>query len=163
MKDAENYNVVLRAAMRNLFCLWFAAALAGVSSPAAAAQSNLTIVIKNIKNSNGKILVCLFNRAEGFPACGGEAGAFKRFSTKARKGTIFFVLKQIPDGAYAISTAHDQNNDNKIDRHFLFGYPTEGAGTSNYLKPPRSRPNFGKAQFQLAGGARSVGIVMHYP
>lgn len=127
-----------------------------------AASSDLTVVIKGIKNANGQILVCLFNSASGFPNCEAQ-GALKRFGTKARAGALSFVLKQIPDGIYAISAAHDQNGDNKIERHFLFGYPTEGAGTSNYLKPPRTKPTFDKASFRLTGGAASVEIVMHYP
>ena len=141
-----------------LFCAIFA-----FPFQASAQQSNLTVTIKGIKNSNGQILVCLFNRAKGFPSCGGEGGAYRRFGTKARKGSLSFTLKQIPDGVYAISTAHDQNGDNKIETHFLFGYPTEGAGTSNYVKAPRSKPEFSKARFQLGGGNGAVEIHMHYP
>ncbi len=129
---------------------------------AGATNTNLTVVIKGIKNGNGQILVCLFNRADGFPNCESR-GVFKRFGTKARRGALSFVLKQVPDGVYAISAAHDQNGDNKIERHFLFGYPTEGAGTSNYLNPPRTKPTFDRARFRLSGGASSVEIVMHYP
>ena len=132
------------------------------TGPAGASTSNLTVVIKGIKNGNGQILVCLFNSAAGFPACESK-GIFKRFGTKARSGSLSFVMKQLPDGIYAISVAHDQNGDNKIDRHFLFGYPTEGAGTSNYPKPPRSKPTYDQASFRLTGGAASVEIMMHYP
>ena len=128
----------------------------------AAQASDLKVVIKGIKNGNGQILVCLFNRAAGFPNCESQ-GAFKRFGTKARAGALSFVLKQIPEGTYAISAAHDQNGDNKIERHFIFGYPTEGAGTSNYPEPPRLPPTFGKAQFRLSGQSGTVEIVMHYP
>ena len=135
----------------------------GLQSLAASAQaSDLKVVIKGIKNGNGQILVCLFNRAAGFPGCESQ-GVFKRFGTKARAGALSFVLKQIPAGTYAISAAHDQNGDNKIERHFLFWYPTEGAGTSNYPEPPRLPPTFGKAQFQLSGQSGTIEIMMHYP
>ncbi|MEM7429702.1 MAG: DUF2141 domain-containing protein [Pseudomonadota bacterium] len=147
--------------IQNLLCGAFAA-LFLMAVPAVAASSDLTVVIKGIKNGNGQILVCLFNRAAGFPGCG-RGGAFRSFGTKARAGALSFVLKQLPDGDYAISAAHDQNGDNKIERHFLFGYPTEGAGTSNYTEPPRLPPTFRKARFRLSGGAKSIVIMMHYP
>ncbi len=153
--------MTLGAILRRLIgCAVVALLLQPVS--AGAAQSNLTVVIKGIKNGNGQILVCLFNRADGFPSCESRR-TFKRFGTKARAGALSFTLKQIPDGVYAISAAHDQNGDNKIERHFLFGYPTEGAGTSNYPTPPRGKPSFDKARFRLGGGASSIEIQMHYP
>lgn len=145
MKDAGfSWSNLTRLRAGLGFALLFVATF-GLPGSAHAAQSDLTVTIKNIKNGNGQL-----------PACGDEGGAFKRFGTKAHQGSITFTLKQI-------STAHDQNSDNKIERHFPFGYSTEGAGTSNYAKPPRSKPEFNKARFQLGGGRGVVEIIMHYP
>ncbi len=136
-----------------------AASTAGQASD----KSNLSITIKQIKNANGQILICLFQKANNFPTCSGNGDGVKAYGTKAKKGAVALTLKQLPVGTYAISAAHDQNNDGKIDKHFLFGYPTEGAGMSNYPKPLRSKPDFNVARFQLTKGNGKVEIIMHYP
>lgn len=125
--------------------------------------SNLKVTIKQIKNGNGQILICLFQKPNNFPSCTGDGSGVKAYGTKARQGAVTLTLKELPVGTYAISAAHDQNNDGKIDKHFLFGYPTEGAGMSNYPKPLRSKPEFKTAQFELTKGSGAIEIIMHYP
>lgn len=125
--------------------------------------SNLRITIKQIKNGNGQILICLFQKPNDFPSCTGDGSGVKAYGTKAKKGSVTLTLNNLPVGVYAISAAHDQNNDGKIDKHFLFGYPTEGAGMSNYPKPLRSKPEFKTARFQLTKEPGAVEVIMHYP
>lgn len=135
-----------------------------LSVPAQAAdKGNLNITIKQIKNANGQILICLFTKPTNFPRCKGDGTGAKAFGTRAKKGSVSIALKQLPLGTYAISAAHDQNDDGKIERHLLFGYPTEGAGMSNYPKPPFGKPKFETARFQLTKSTGTVEIIMHYP
>ncbi|MEM1198191.1 MAG: DUF2141 domain-containing protein, partial [Pseudomonadota bacterium] len=136
-----------------------------LSGPAveAADKGNLTIAIKKIKNSNGRILVCLFSKPSKFPECTGNAPGVKTLAAKAKKGSVLISVKHVPVGTYAISAAHDQNDDGKIDKHLLFGYPTEGAGMSNYPKPLFGPPKYDTAKFQLTKGTKKVDVVMHYP
>lgn len=140
-----------------------AALLLAIPSVEAAEKGNLTISIKKIKNSNGRILVCLFNKKSSFPGCTADGPGVKTFNAKAKKGSMSISVKQMPVGTYAISAAHDQNNDGKIEKHLLFGYPTEGAGMSNYPKPPFGPPKYDTAKFQLTKGTKKVDVVMHYP
>jgi uncharacterized protein (DUF2141 family) len=69
---------------------------------------------------------------------------------------VTFVLPGVPAGKYAISIAHDQNNDGKLERHRFLKYPLEGAGASNYLTPPRFAPFHHEAVFEVqrAGNQR---------
>lgn len=144
--------------------VWVLGAVLAAAVPAQAAdKGNLKITIKQVKNSDGRILVCLFSKPKGFPSCEGTGAGVRAFDAKAKKGTVSINLKQLPVGTYAISAAHDQNNDGKIDKHLLFGYPTEGAGMSNYPKPLRSKPKFEVARFKLTKGTGNVDVIMHYP
>ncbi len=136
--------------------------LAAAAPAEAADKGNLNITIKQIKNGDGQILVCLFTNPKGFPACSGDGAGVRAFGTKARKG-VSISLKDLPVGTYAVSAAHDQNNDGKIEKHLLFGYPTEGAGMSNYPEPLRGKPKFDTARFHLTKGTGSVEVIMHYP
>ncbi|MEM8686497.1 MAG: DUF2141 domain-containing protein [Pseudomonadota bacterium] len=155
---------MLECSFKGVSVLGGAAALLLASLPVEAAdKGNLTITIKKIKNSNGRILVCLFSRPNKFPECTGDGAGVKTLNAKAKKGSVSISVKQMPVGTYAISAAHDQNNDGKIDKHLLFGYPTEGAGMSNYPKPLFGPPKYDTAKFQLTKGTKKVDVVMHYP
>ncbi len=140
-----------------------AALLLATPTVEAADKGNLTITIKKIKNSNGRILVCLFSKPSKFPECTGDVPGVKTLAAKAKKGSVSISVQAMPVGTYAISAAHDQNNDGKIDKHLLFGYPTEGAGMSNYPKPLFGPPKYDTAKFQLTKGTKKVDVVMHYP
>ncbi len=144
-----------------LFCAMVL--LAASAAAQAGDKGNLNITIKQIKNANGQLLICLFSKPDNFPTCKGDGAGARAFGTRAKKGAVSVVLKQLPVGTYAISVAHDQNDDGKIERHLLFGYPTEGAGMSNYPKPPFGKPHFETARFQLSKGTGTVEIIMHYP
>jgi len=129
----------------------------------AADKADLKITIKKVKNGNGQIFICLFHKPDNFPACTRGGNGARSYGTKAKKGSVSLSLQQLPVGTYAISAAHDQNNDGKIDKHFLFGYPTEGAGMSNYPKPLRGKPEFDVARFTVTKDTGSIEVIMHYP
>ncbi len=146
-----------------LACLGALALLVGAAAAQAADKKNLQITIKQVANAKGQILICLFSKPDNFPTCDNNAAGTRAFVTQAKKGSVSLALKQLPLGTYAISAAHDQNGDGKIERHKLFGYPTEGAGISNYPKPPFGKPRFSSARFKLSKNTGPVEIIMHYP
>ena len=54
----------------------------------------------------------------------------------------------LPAGEYAIAVFHDENLNNKLDRHAL-GYPLEAYGFSNNARGKFGPPKYQAATFQL--------------
>ena len=163
MKQLKDVPMFRRACRILPFCLLVFAAFTLSSAVQAGDKANLKITIKKVKNANGQIFICLFHKPDNFPTCNRGGTGARSYGTKAKKGSVSISLQQLPVGTYAISAAHDQNNDGKIDKHFLFGYPTEGAGMSNYPKPLRGKPKFDVARFKVTKGTGNVEVIMHYP
>ena len=163
MKQLKDVPMFRRACKILSLCFSVFALLTWSVSAQAAEKANLKITIKKVKNSNGQIFICLFHKPANFPTCTRGGNGARSYGTKAKKGTVSLSLKQLPVGTYAISAAHDQNNDGKIDKHLLFGYPTEGAGMSNYPKPLRGKPKFDVARFKVTKKTGTVEVIMHYP
>ena len=60
------------------------------------------------------------------------------------------VFNNLPEGSYAVTVLHDENNNGKIDKKFMLPLPKEGVGFSNYIDFGLSnRPNFKDASFNL--------------
>ena len=136
--------------------------LAGsLATPVMAADINVTI--SGIRNANGSIVACLWSSGWGFPNCDKGGSNVNIVKVPAQAGSVTFVFPGVEAGKYAISVAHDQNNDGKLERHSFLKYPLEGAGASNYLTPPRFEPFHHEALFQVQEPAPSVTVPMHYP
>lgn len=107
----------------------------------------LTVSVSDLRNSNGNVLFALYNREDAFPD-----EHYKKYY-KILRGKIvnyssFVIFENLPSGKYAVNILHDENNDGKIQKGFIF--PKEGIGFSNYLSIGFSnRPTFAKASFYL--------------
>lgn len=110
----------------------------------AADAGTLNLKISGFESDQGRALVVIFDKAEGFPL--DHSKAWKRLKTKIvdRKGTL--QVDGVPAGGYAAVVIHDVNGNNKLDRSFA-GFPKEDLGLSNYAK--FGRPKFEKARFQV--------------
>ncbi|MDD2635553.1 MAG: DUF2141 domain-containing protein [Bacteroidales bacterium] len=100
-------------------------------------QTSITINVNNIRNSKGTIKWAVFKDGSKFNSKSGYADAG---STVAEKGSTLIKTKNIPDGTYAISVFHDENNNSDVDFSFI-GMPVEGFGFSQnpriYFGPPK--------------------------
>ena len=65
------------------------------------------------------------------------------------------VFENIPDGEFAISLYHDENNNGKLDTGW-FGIPKEGYGCSNDAKGNMGPPKYEDAKFQLTDNKSMV-------
>ena len=117
------------------------------------AQGTVEVTIGDIKSNEGKIIFMLFNQADGFPSQ--KEKAFKRVKVDARKGQIPFIFKDLPFGTYALSVAHDENDNDEIDKNFI-GFPKERIGASNQTR--LGKPNFEKSKFSLSE-SRKVAVI----
>ena len=100
------------------------------------AQNNINVEMSGFESNKGKASIGLFNEEETFLR---EAN-WKRFSEiNNYKATATFT--DIPDGIYAVSVYHDENDNEKLD--LIMGMiPKENTGTSNNPKVKMGRINF---------------------
>jgi uncharacterized protein (DUF2141 family) len=110
----------------------------------------LTVTIENLKNSNGKAIITLYNSKGSLPD-----EKFKRYykmkNTVIENKGAKVVFGNLPEGRYAVTVLHDENNNGKIDKKFMLPLPKEGVGFSNYDDFGLSkRPNFKDASFNLS-------------
>jgi len=107
-------------------------------------QNNTVVVnITNLESNNGNVFIAIYNSEKNFLNKG-----FKSFQTKIKNNSCKVVFKDIPNGTYAISMFHDENENNKMDTNFI-GIPKEGYGCSNNAKGFMGPPKWEDAKFQI--------------
>mgnify|MGYP006209156663 CR=1 FL=1 len=112
------------------------------------AQSNtLTVHVAGLKNSNGQVIIDLFNNSKGYPMKT-ENAILRRKLTIPEDGKVVFYIDDLENGEYAFALIHDQNNNDKLDVNFI-GIPREGAGASNNAKGLMSPPGYEDAKFNF--------------
>lgn len=131
-------------------------AIAFGMSVALFAQSRVEVTIKNIKEAKGTMRVAIFKDSETFlkkPLLGQVV--------KAEKGEIKVIFDNVPQGVYALSIIHDENENEKLDSNF-FGVPTEGFGFSNDAMGMFGPPAFDKASFTMTSEAKTLAVTLRY-
>ncbi|WP_299256829.1 DUF2141 domain-containing protein [uncultured Aquimarina sp.] len=111
------------------------------------AQNNtnsIQISITNIKSDEGNIRIGLYSGEDNF-----YKKTYKSIAIKAKKGSLTVTLDDIPDGTYAISLFHDENDNKKLDTNF-FKIPNEPYGTSNNAKGNFGPPKWIDAKFSVS-------------
>jgi uncharacterized protein (DUF2141 family) len=72
------------------------------------------------------------------------------------------VFPGVPAADYAVTIFHDENGNKKFDSNFV-GYPLEGYGFSNNVKPVLKAPGFDETKFHYDGsGVKQIPITMIY-
>ena len=108
---------------------------------------SLTIDVSELRNSEGTVQFALYNREDAFPDEHYKK-YFKKLTGKIVNGASTVTFKNLPEGKYAVSILHDENNDGKIKKGIIF--PKEGIGFSNFQSIGISnRPTFSKASFSV--------------
>ena len=113
---------------------------------------SLTVEFENLRSPEGTLIVALYNKDGTIPDEKFEhyykIGQTGIVSTKAQ-----YTFTDFPEGTYAVSVLHDENNNGKIDKKFIV--PKEGIGFSRITSIGlTNRPNFKKASFQLTGNKK---------
>jgi len=134
----------MRLLMVTLLGYW-----AAITAPNTINYHSLTIVVENLKNSDGSLIFTLYNKDGTIPDEKFQA-YYKKAEVEIKSKRARFTFNQIPGGTYAIAILHDENNNGKIDKKFMLPLPKEGVGFSNYTDFGLSnRPNFKGASFTL--------------
>jgi uncharacterized protein (DUF2141 family) len=150
------------SSLRSLRCIAVVSWSFALATPAMSAD--VFVSITGVRSASGTVLACLWSSGWGFPSCEEGRSNVRQVKVPAVQGTVSFLFENVPDGKYAISVGHDQNNDGVLERHRYLKYPIEGAGVSNYNTPPRFIPLHHEATFAVKGPAvTEISIPMHYP
>jgi uncharacterized protein (DUF2141 family) len=127
--------------MKMKFAKLAAVCMAALMAPAYAAD--LTVEIKGLTSANGKVLIALYDKADGWMKRG-----LKTAGAPAQKDGVTYEFKDLPMGDYAISIHHDENGNGKFDTN-LVGMPIEPYGFSNDAMGNFGPPTFEQAKFKL--------------
>lgn len=110
---------------------------------------SLTIDVSELRNSEGTVQFALYNREDAFPDEHYKK-YFKKLTAKIVNGASTVTFKNMPEGKYAVSILHDEDNNGKIKKGLIL--PVEGIGFSNFESIGfLNRPTFTKAAFDLKG------------
>ncbi|MFG6687520.1 DUF2141 domain-containing protein [Mariniflexile sp. HNIBRBA6329] len=114
-------------------------------------QNDITVVISNIKSNNGKVFAALYNSESTFLGKG-----IKGNIENIENNSCTVTFKNIPNGTYAVSMFHDENDNNKMDTNFM-GIPKEDYGCSNNAKGFMGPPKWEDAKFEI----KNESIIQH--
>ena len=108
---------------------------------------NLTIEVKELRNSKGTVVFALYNRDDAFPDEHYKK-YLKKLTGKIVNGSSSITFENLPEGKYAVNILHDEDNNGKIKKGMIL--PKEGIGFSNFQSIGFSnKPSFRKASFDL--------------
>ena len=134
--------------------------IARAPSSHAASDSGIRVVVRGLRDNQGRVGCSLFNGPDGFPRK--KAKEFRGMWTKKQNHVAVCDFPNIPAGTYAVTVLDDSNMNGKMDFD-LIGLPTKGYGFSNDAKATLSPPPFSAASFSYSGkGSLQVPINMVY-
>ena len=121
--------------------------------------ADLTVNLKGFKDARGGAVVWLWRNADGFPMK--VENAALRQSAEIRDKSATGVFRGLVPGVYAISVAHDENGNERLDTGFM-GKPKEGWGASNNPHNRMSPPSFDQTKFTVGKDDMTLDIQVQY-
>ena len=119
---------------------------------------SLSVEFTNIRSTEGKLFVFLYNYENQFPD-----NPFQYFEIDKKHLNNRRLMINIPgliNGKYAISVIDDENGNDDLD--FFLGIPTEGYAFSNNILPLFSLPNYEDLLFSIDLPKQLIRIKMRY-
>lgn len=127
---------------------WFAALT--LTPPACAAD--LTVVVNNVKTSDGALMIALFAAEADYPD-----RALRSLQMPATAPQSRIHLSDLPPGSYAIRMYHDRNGNGRLDSNLL-GIPKEPYGFSGRSGLRIGPPGWDEAHFALPDAGAAIDI-----
>lgn len=106
-------------------------------------KNDITVVITNFNSNDGKAFVALYNSEDSFLRKG-----IRNEVRDIENKSCTLVFKNLPNGIYAISMFHDENDNGKMDTNFM-KIPKEDYGCSNNAKGVMGPPKWRDAKFEV--------------
>ena len=133
--------------------------LIGATAGGAGNAASVTVTVTDLRNAKGVVRGCITSNAKDWPDCKVAATSQKVVATTSASVTLKF--EHLAPGTYAIAIAHDENDNNKMDRALLL-MPKEGYGFSRDAKVVMGPPKFKSASFTVGGEPLTQTIKMRY-
>ncbi len=122
--------------------------IASTSSSRAASDAGIRVVVKGLRNNEGRVGCALFNGPDGFPRH--KTKAYRHMVAEKHDNVGVCDFTGVPAGTYAVTILDDTNMNGKMDFN-LIGLPKKGYGFSNDAKATLSPPSFSAASFTYSG------------
>jgi len=106
---------------------------------------NLAVSITDFRSPDGEIQIGLFNNKESFPLADKQ---YRFIIIEVNEFQGSYIIKNLPEGEYAVAVLHDENSDKICNKNFL-GIPKEGYGFSKNFRPKLSAPKFEDCKIKL--------------
>lgn len=111
------------------------------------AQNNIEVEIENFSSNKGVALVALYD----------SEGSFLKKELKGeivpiQNNKVLLTFKDLPDGNYAVSVVHDEDENNELTTNFI-GIPKESYGSSNNAPSRFGPPKWKDARFEVKNNA----------
>ena len=110
------------------------------------AQNNIEVEITNFKSNKGFVLVSLHNTEGSF-----LKEEFIGKKSEIKDGKVVLEFNDVPDGTYAISLFHDEDDNGEMNTNFM-GFPQENYGVSNNAPANFGPPKWKDAKFEVKNG-----------
>ena len=104
---------------------------------------DITVKVNNLDSNNGKVFIAIYDSENSF-----LGKQFKGTISNINENSCMVVFENIPQGIYAISLFHDENDNGKMDSNFL-GIPKEDYGCSNNATGFMGPPKWEDAKFEV--------------
>jgi uncharacterized protein (DUF2141 family) len=143
-----------------LFTSLFMAILPNTFVASSDEQVDVLITVKNVRNTEGKLLIGLFRDQASFESEIANYG-FEIQKAAAVNGTVTQTVK-LPVGNYGLSLLDDENGNMEMDYNWI-GIPKEGFGFSNYYHGGISRPTIDDFRIEVKKDSQNkVEIIIRY-
>lgn len=122
-------------------------------------KGNLELKLFGFRNEKGQVLISLCASESSFPKHPAIKLMFPK--GKIKNDTLNVLIQNVFYGKYAIAICDDENCDSTMNYNAI-GFPKEGFGFSNNIKPSFKSPEFEKCSFNVDAKKNSLEIKMIY-
>ncbi|MDT0605984.1 DUF2141 domain-containing protein [Croceitalea rosinachiae] len=109
------------------------------------AQNKITVNIKDVPSSKGKVSVAVYKSDDSFLKFD---QVFVSGTAEAIEGTTIVEVKEVPNGEYAIALFYDENGNNELDTNWL-GIPKEKVAFSKAKMRAFGPPKYKDCAFKV--------------
>lgn len=106
-------------------------------------EQSITVNIENLSSNKGTVYISLYSTEDSFLGKG-----FMQTYSDIEENACSITFKNVPNGIYAISFFHDENENKKMDTNFM-GIPKEDYGCSNNARGFMGPPKWEDAKFEI--------------
>ena len=140
--------------MKTLLLVYYLIAFSGLSF----GQGTLEVEVSNFNSTSGVVYLQLFESEDDFL----NSATIQKKIGPITSQSVVFSLPDLPEGVYAISVMHDENENGEMDKG-TFGIPREGYGFSNNARGMFGPPSFDDSKFTFAADTRLKISLIHPP